>query len=401
MGTAAGLSCYLNHRHRRMDHSGAIYRRLVSALGRAGAHYHDSVAQADFFEPEACKRLMEEDLLAAGGSLLYHSLLDSITRADDQWEATFLTKGANIRIRCRYLIDATGDGDAAVLAGAQMTHGRSADQRTQPMTMIVQLGGFDPEAWTRSGGRMVDGRYANDGDCFETEIQRASAAGEWTIPRKNIAMMWAMPGDPTRVTVNGTRINGLNACNPVEFTRAEVEGRRQAAEILDFFRKYIPGFGDAYLLQTGPQIGVRETRRIVGRATLTEQDVRASMQPESTVVFCSYPIDVHQPDGSDTWFEKGGPGGQMYGIPWGCLLPAGVDNLVVAGRCISATHEAAGSFRVMPTCMGLGEAAGTAVALAAATGAPIHEVDAATVRSIINERRQSRDALKPAALNSH
>lgn len=199
-------------------------------------------------------------------------------------------------------------------------------------------------------------------------------------------MFWSMPADPTRVTINGTRINGLGACDPLETTRAEVEGRRQAQELLEFFRKHVPGFGGAYLLQTGPQIGVRESRRIVGRGTLDEDQVRSRAMPASSVVLCAYPIDVHSPDGAGTRFEKTGSD-HVYGIPWECQLPAELENVIAAGRCISATHEAAGSFRVMPTCMGLGEAAGAAAAMAAREDAAPHEIEGAAIRAELGKAR--------------
>jgi len=385
MGTAAGLSCYLNHLGGSVDLASPLYRAFVQSQSGRGAHYHDDHTQADFFEPEVCKQSMEEAVLRAGGRLLFHALLTSVRREGEEWVAEMAAKGARLRIRCRYLIDATGDGDACALGGARMTHGRRADGKTQPMSMVVQMGGFDPAAWHAAGGRLIAGRYVAEGDQFASEVARARRAGEWTIPRENIALFWSMPLDPTRVSVNGTRINGFSACDPLGTTSAEVEGRRQAREVLAMFRRYVPGFGGAYLQQTGPQIGVRESRRIVGRATLTEADVRACSIPDSSVMLCAYPIDVHHPDGSGTQYEAAA-NGHIYGIPWEALLPADLDNLAAAGRCISATHEAAGSFRVMPTCMGLGEAAGTAVGLAyRRKGARLHAISGEKIRARMND----------------
>lgn len=387
MGSAAGLGCYLNHRGADRDLSDGVYQELVQALRRQGATYHDDYSQADFFEPEWCKRLMEQRLLRAGVRLLYHCLFEQVERDGQGWRVTFLAKGGRVVVRCGYLVDATGDADVCTAAGVTVTHGRRSDGKAQPMTMVVQLGGFDPAAWARAGGRMVgDGSFAMEGDCFATAIAAARAAGHWTIPRTEIAMFWSMPSDPTRITINGTRINGLSACNPLDVTAAEVEGRRQAQEILHFFRHYVPGGSDVYLLQTGPQVGVRESRRIAGRAVLSEEDVRAGRRPPDAVVTCSYPIDVHHPDGAGTQFEKVTQD-HAYGIPWECLLPIGVENLVAAGRCISATHEAAGSFRVMPTCMGLGEAAGTAVDLAQAEGVPLHAITGERIRRAMDARK--------------
>lgn len=364
MGTAAGLSCYLNHHSGTQNLSGAIYREFVRSQDERGTYYYDSVSQGDFFEPESCKIAMERLFLEAGGECLFHAMLTSVERVEDEWLVTFAHKGGSTQVRCRYLVDTTGDGDACALAGAEMTHGRRSDGKTQPMSMVVQLGGFDPKVWYDAGLPMVNGEYAVAGDHFGDEVADARQQGLWSIPRNEIAMVWSMPCDPTRVTINGTRINGLSACCVKETTLAEIEGRRQAEELCSFFIRYVPGFSRAYLLQTGPQIGVRESRRIIGRAVLVDSDVRDGRIPESSVTLCCYPIDVHNPEGSDTQFEMTEGVASAYGIPWECLVPKGVENLAAAGRCISATHEAAGSFRVMPTCMTLGEAVGTAVALA-------------------------------------
>ncbi|MDR1282196.1 MAG: FAD-dependent oxidoreductase [Opitutaceae bacterium] len=399
MSTAASLSCYINFHANGHDLAGAVYRNFIQHNNALGTHYYDARAQADFLEPANCKRVMETRVCAAGGTLLYHALLTDVRREDDtHWLTTFACKGAAVRVRARYLIDTTGDADACALAGVRMTHGRLSDGKAQPMSLIVELGGFDPAAWHTAGHRLLDNRYAIKDDSFGAEISRARAANEWTIPRNGIALFWSMPSDPTRVTINCTRVNGLSACNPLETTRAEIEGRRQADEVLSFFRNYIPGFARAFLLQTGPQIGVRESRRIVGRATLTADAVRAGLIPATRITLCAYPIDIHAPDGRGTQFEPHANGGpSVYGIDWSCLLPSPqtdgdstahtFDNLAAAGRCISATHEAAGSFRVMPTCMNLGEAVGTAAALARQTGRQLHQVTAPEIRTVMDAAR--------------
>lgn len=383
MGTAAGLSCYLNYPGEGVDLAAPVYRAFVRQQNQRGAHYHDDWTRADYFEPESCKQGMEETVLSAGGKVLFHTILTEVRREGDHWVVGATAKGARLRIRCRYLIDATGDGDASALAGVAMTHGRRSDGKTQPMSMVVQMGGFDPEAWRAAGHRLIAGKYAAEGDQFAGAVLRARLEGKWTIPRDNIALFWAMPCDPTRISVNGTRINGQSACDPFEASWAEVEGRRQARELVEFFRRHVPGFERVYLQQTGPQIGVRESRRIVGRATLTEQDVRACAKPSSSVMLCAYPIDVHHPEGTGTHFEVAAQG-HVYGIPWECQLPENFENIAAAGRCISATHEAAGSFRVMPTCMGLGEAAGTAVGLAHARQEILGAITGEEIRAVMD-----------------
>lgn len=388
MSTAAGLNSYINYRHGRLDLSEAIYRDLRDSLIRSGHGYPGDDGHVDIFDVEACKRTMEQNLLGAGGRLLYHSLLRSVRREHGEWTLEFLAKGASVLVQARFIVDATGDADACALAGAAMTYGRRSDGKTQPMTMIVHLGGFDPAAWERAGNTLIDGRFATGGDCFPDEVRRAREAGEWTIPRERVSMWWSMPADPTRIGINGTRILGRNACDPFDLTAAEIEGRKQAEELSRFFRKYIPGFSASYLLQTGPQVGVRESRRIAGRSTLSEADILASHEPPDTVVRCAYPIDIHGPDNIYTQFDRASAE-YLYGIPFGSLLPANFENIAAAGRCISASHEAAGSFRVMPTCMALGEAAGTAVALAASENKTLSEIPASAVRESLRAAKTS------------
>ncbi|AWI09955.1 FAD-dependent oxidoreductase [Ereboglobus luteus] len=392
MGAAANLSCYINYRSGEEDLSEAAYRELIGQLRASGLSYPVRYAHTDYIDPEFTKVVMEKTLIGAGVTLLYHSLFERAARAaDGGWLVEFVAKNARIRVRADYVIDATGDADVCASAGAAMTHGRKSDGRAQPMSMVTQLSGFDPGAWERAGEPIEAGRYAVKCDCFADLIARARAEGEWTIPRENIAMLWAAPGDPTSVTINGTRINGLSACDPLDVTRAEIEGRRQADELARFFKKYVPGFERSHLSRTGPQIGVRESRRITGRALLTEDDVRESRHPDDSITRCAYPIDVHSPDSASTQFESI-PGKHSYGIPWGCLLPASLENMAAAGRCISATHEAAGSFRVMPTCMGLGEAAGSGVAIAAERGAVLSSVPAQAVRAMMDGNLRRREA---------
>lgn len=379
MGAAAGLSSFINYLNGREDLSDSIYRELVGTLRERRASYFTDDANVDFFEPESLKCVMERTLLEAGGEILFHCVFDTLRLCSGGYRLRFLGKGGEVIVHCRRIIDTTGDADVCARAGAQMSYGRRGDQKAQPMTMVVRIGGFDPKEWERAGNALHDGKYACCGCGQKQEIQQARCAGDWTIQREDIAMWWAMPLDPTQITVNGTRILGYSGCDPRQLSLAEIEGRRQAEVLVAFFRKYVSGFRKCYLVSTGPQIGVRETRRIVGLKTLTEDDVIGSSRPADSIAFCSYPIDIHMPDGQGTRFTRE-DARIHYGIPYGCLVPAGVPNILAAGRCISATHEAAGSFRVMSTCMSLGQAAGMATALSLQRGVDLEELDGAEIR---------------------
>ena len=396
MGTAAGLSTFVNFHYKKRDLSGEFYRLVRKGLKKISATYSVEGGNADVFEPEALKLVLERRLREVGVHIAYHSAVFEVVADNKGWLVKLFHKSGTRDLRCRYLIDSTGDADVAVRAGVTTTHGRHSDGLTQPLSMVVQLGGVSPESFGTGVRPLVNDRYIFNSDCLAEEIDIARREGTFTIPRNYIAMLWSMPWDPTRVTINGTRIMGKSACRIEDLSWAEIEGRRQSWELMEFMRSYVPGFESAYLLATGPQIGIRESRRIVGQENLTSEDVLQSKQPPESVVLCSYPIDIHQPDGYGTDFEipKETKDEICYGIPLGCLIPRESRNLIVAGRCISATHEAAGSFRVMPTCMTLGEAAGTAVGIAREENADISDIEPMKVRTRMSERLESEECSK-------
>jgi len=367
MATAAGLSVFINYRDGLDDLSAPIYREIIERLDQQNAHYRTPDLHCDVFEPEALKLTLDRMLKEAGVQVLYHAFPADVRQIARGWAVTCRGKNSEEILFARCLVDATGDADVSRLAGIECTLGRKRDAKMQPMTMVVRLGGFDPVAYRAEGGELVDGLFVYEGSTRHEEIRAARRQGLWNIPRDDIAMFWSQPWDPTAVTINGTRVHG-DASKLAEFSSAEIHGREQAWQLLEFFRHFVPGFSRAFLVSTGPQIGVRETRRIVGRATLTERDVLGCVIPEDSICECAYPIDIHDPDGAADTFDL--KQSIRYGISYGCLQPREADWILVAGRCISATHEAAGSFRVMPTCCSLGQAAGTAAALAVREGIP-------------------------------
>jgi hypothetical protein len=176
-----------------------------------------------------------------------------------------------------------------------------------------------------------------------------------------------------------TRVVDIDPLDPDDLTRAEIEARAQVTQLVAFFRKRVPGFANARLAATATQIGIRESRRITGAYTLTRDDVLEARTFEDAVARSAYPIDIHNPSGSGTTTFRLPPGA-TYEIPYRCLVPETVEGLLVAGRCISTTHEALASTRLTPTVMTLGQAAGTAAALAVAAGIRPRDVQPAILR---------------------
>jgi hypothetical protein len=191
----------------------------------------------------------------------------------------------------------------------------------------------------------------------------ARERGDVSVPRELVSFF--ISPYPDEVSVNMTRVVDIDPLDPDDLTRAEVEARAQTMQLLAFFRRDVPGFENARIAATAAQIGIRESRRIVGEYTLTRDDVLNARTFEDAVARSAYPIDIHNPAGAGTTTFRLPPGAS-YEIPYRCLLPQRVDGLLVAGRCISTTHEALASTRLTPTVMTLGQAAGTAAALCAA-----------------------------------
>jgi hypothetical protein len=168
----------------------------------------------------------------------------------------------------------------------------------------------------------------------------------------------------------------------MDMTAAELEGRRQTAVLLDLFRRRSPRFKDAYLIKTAAQIGVRESRRVMGLYTIDVDDVLEAAKFDDGIARSRYPVDIHSPTGEGTVIQRLPPG-EFYEVPYRCLVPREVDNLLIGSRCISSTHEAHSSLRVMPVVAGIGEAAGVAAAWAVRQGIPPRAIDGVKLKEAI------------------
>ena len=233
------------------------------------------------------------------------------------------------------------------------------------MTLCFRLGNVDVEKFYASREKL--------------NIIHAQSleAGELINPRENI-LLFKTPIKNV-LHFNTTRVVKKNPTSPEEVTEAEVLARKQVYEIYDFMKKHADGLEDSFLMMTAAEIGVRESRMIVGDYVLTEQDCRNCVQFEDAIAACNYDIDIHNPEGTGTshyYF----PEGAYYTIPYRSLIPKGAENILVAGRCISSDHGAQASYRVMPVVCCIGEAAGEAIGLAVKNCCSVREVDIKTLR---------------------
>jgi hypothetical protein len=341
------------------------------------------------FDPEVFKLVALDVLDEAGVNLLFHAFASDVVGRQRFGGVVFETKSGPLAIQAKAVVDCTGDGDVAALAGAPFEIGRERDGAVQPMTLMFRVVQFQRVRFERYVAEHPDQWRGVHG--LWDLVRKATEAGDLQLPREDV-LFFGTPHEE-EVSVNSTRIIRVLGTDVWDLSYAECVGRRQMRQIAAFLRRYVPGFEDSYVAQSGVNVGVRETRRIVGDYLLTTQDVLGVRKFPDAIARGSYPIDIHNPSGTGTKLHHL-PYGESYDIPLRCLIPQRVDGLLVAGRCISGTHEAHSSYRIMPIAMATGQAAGVCAALAARMGKTPRDVPAADVQ---RELRAQGAALRPAA----
>ena len=335
MGTAGGVNVFMSY-----TYIGGVFRevmrRLADCGGRRGPEFH----------PEMMKVVLDGIVTGAGVKLLLHTKGIGVRTAPAAAPSASVKRSGWRRVtgvvldnksgpqlaRAKIYIDATGDGDLAAYAGAECQIGRPEDGLTQPMTMMFRLGGC------RWRGGSLEGIPALEGIHMS---------------------LYPMPS-PGEVLANMTRISGLSGVSGEDLTRAELEGRQQVMQCLKLLRENVRGFENAYLVSMPTQVGVRETRRVMGAKVVDEEDVVSGRDFSDAIARSSYAIDIHNPAGRGAQIV---PVQGPYTIPYRTMIPRGLTNVFMTGRAISATHEAMSAIRIQPTCYALGEAAGTAASL--------------------------------------
>jgi hypothetical protein len=380
--------------------AGEIVDRLVQTTASPG-HVVDLTfdnASMTPFDPEGMKLLLLDMTEEAGVELMLHTTFSDVVM--DGGRVTYAiveNKSGRLAIRPKFIIDCSADADVAARAGAPFVKGRESDGAMQPVSLFYRIGGINYTAlrdWMKRNRALLKDSPtdmeidSNDVLAFlglSDLVKKAMSGGEYPANAAPRILMYQLPKEG-QIAVNCTRLQGIDGTKGDDLTRAEVMTRRQAWQIYKFLQKYIGGFEDSYIVDTGAQVGVRETRRIVGDYTMVEEDVLGSRAFPDGIACGTFAIDIHPPDGQQQVFT--GSGRAVYEIPYRSLLPQGVDNLLVAGRSISATHTAFGSVRVMATAIGIGQGTGVAAALAVRGGLTSRRVDIARVRSLLLEQGQ-------------
>ena len=295
-------------------------------------------------------------------------------------------KFGNLSFSAETFVDATGDGDLAVLAGCPYEMGREGDGLVQPVTLMFIIEGVDPDQplLCRHEEDYTD---LGDGREYLDLCHTACRTGE--LPENvNIVRLYAT-GNPSERMVNATQENRIDPLNPADVFKAEVSLRRQIGKIVDFLKNNIPGFSDIRIKGSASTLGVRESRRILGRYQITEDDLMAGRAYPDTVVHkANFCLDIHNPSGAgqSVHAEKRPVTPPLYDIPFSAMCPLGCNNLLTAGRCISGTHVAHSSYRVMRICMAMGQAAGAAAAVMHETKTDIASVEVGLIRRHLIDR---------------
>lgn len=360
---------------------GGIAREIIDRLCALGAAEDPeaklkTTAPTDYslfysaFDPDLMKCVLDQMIGEAGVQPLFHTACVGALVDGGRVEGILTeSKSGRQAIRAAVTIDCTGDADVAFHAGAPTVKGRAGDGKCQPATLTFMLAGVDYDKACR---------WAEADPAAREGAERlARERGDLTVPQR--IGLGAPMLDPGVTYHNVTRILDIDVTSAGDLTRAQIEGRRQVLEVLRYYRSYIPGFEACRLAAIAPLLGLRESRRIEGAYTLTADDVVRARAFEDGIARHNYYVDVHNPAGAGLEGRSAAklrpPVGSYYEVPYRCLVPRDREQLLAAGRCISADREALGSARTTVCCAQMGQAAGLAAAWAVRDGVPVRGID--------------------------
>ncbi len=376
-GTAGGLSTFcglhakVHGEHRRVIRGLAdeILDRLAKLDALSGPHLtiNDGI-QAQAYDISGYKIAADELVTGSGARVLSHALAVGVVMAggDTIGAVVIESKSGRAAVRGRIFVDASGDGDVAAWAGAPFEKSPGLAGMMYP-SLMFRINGVDVQAAGHKPWRTV-----------ERQMDAAERAGTHSFPRKKPIVR--PQRNPLEWRANLTQLSNpdgsaVDGTNVDELTRGELQGRQQALDAFMFIKATAPGFGDSYIVDLAPQIGIRETRRIVGAYQLTEDDVLDCADFDDTIGVNGWPVESHVAGTVEFRWQRGEDPRGFNQLPFRMMLPAGPRNLYVIGRCASMTHDAQSAARVTGPCFAMGEAAGTAAGLALTAGVPCAAVD--------------------------
>ena len=367
---------------RLIEIGGAIHPSEVRSKSSHAGFYkigHDHVGP---FDHEALKMVASDMILEAGAEILLHTQFIDVLKEDDKIIGVVIANKSGISvIRAKIIIDCSGDADVAARSGVKYELGNINDGNMQPATMFFRVSNVDSE---RLKVHMKE---------HEHEIRPFYGPFSWLIrekqeewgdiPRAEICLF--EDTEPGEYRINVSRILDIDGTNAEDLTKAELIGMKQAHKIFDFLKKYAVGFENAKFIGTAARVGIRETRHIEGLYKLTADDVINCRVPETSIAVLATNMDTHNkndPGGTYFTLEKG----PYFGVPYPCLVPKGVSNLLVAGRSLSADAIAGSATRMIPCCIVFGQAAGTAAAQAIKGGKLPADIDVKDLRASLKEQ---------------
>ncbi len=349
------------------------------------------------FDLEGMKRELETMVLESGGEILYHTMLAGAKTAGGEIkQITLCNKNGLSELAAKVFVDATGDADLSAMAGVECAKGRQTDGAAQPMTMklrmthvnIAEVKAYikaNPDEFPRLKGNtsIIDQAPRLSIGGFVNSVKAARARGEITFPREEL--LFFETSNPGEVIINTSRVIGFDSTDAWSYSRAEIEGRRQARELELFLKNRIQGFQKARMVCSGPAIGVRSSRQIKGLYTITAQDLLSCKKFADGIAHSGYPLDIHNPGGEGTQSIHL-QAGQFYTIPYRSLVNGQINNLVTVGRPIAATFEAQSAIRLSPTAGAIGHAGGVAAALAVKDKVSTSEVNISELQNALKEQ---------------
>ena len=359
-----------------------LYHEIIERAAKLNRFPCDDLK---YIDPEMLTLTYIEMLKEAGAEiLLYTTFCDVIMDGNKLIGIICHNKSGFCTFFADAIIDASGDGDVAFKCGAEHTKGRESDGKMQPATLMFKVGGVDMER------AVFPGAFEH---LIETEKGELQALAKEKLPHPAGHVLLYKSTIPSIVTCNMTNVTNIDGTDALSLTEAEIVCRSQMLPIVDFLREYVPGYENCYIIGSASLIGIRETRHFRGLHTLNETEIASAYQHEDYVVYDAYfNFDVHNVDGAGldkTGSQKHFKQTKGYTIPYGCLVPEKIDGLLLSGRNISGTHMAHSNFRAMPICIGIGEASGTAAALAVKQNIPLRDVSPKDIQKIIKMEAQN------------
>ncbi|MBQ6875492.1 MAG: FAD-dependent oxidoreductase [Lachnospiraceae bacterium] len=366
---------------------GTIYDEIVKLLAQ---NHKDEIpvetrnGKEIHIDAEEAKGILTDLLYKNHVNVMLQTAVCDVIKENNTLKGVIVTTPCGIMaITAKRVIDATGDGIVAFLAGCEYKIGREIDGRTQPTTLEFTINNVDESRAIMCFGGSDPVKLPN-GKKYSEFCKECEQNG---ILPKNVSIVRLhrtfYQGERN---VNATQLNDVDALDAKELFKAEVELRDQIDKVIGFLRKYIPGYENCMLKTTADALGVRETRRIIGEYIMCDSDVEEGRHYDDAVVHNAwFLIDIHNPSGGGQ-AEGHSKMAEPYDIRYGALVPKGVENLLTSGRCISGTHRAHASYRVMAICMATGEAAGIAAALSIKENVKPRELSPEKIREVLAKK---------------